>query len=99
FSTYGLTNFDVQYWSGSAWVTVPAGSITGNNKVWTKISFPAIATTKIRVLVNNALYSYSRVTELEAWGDQTPPPPPTATNVALASNGGIATASSSYSSN
>src|SRR6478672_10668055 len=96
FSTYGLTNFDVQYWTGSAWATVPAGSITNNNKVWTKISFPAIATTKTRVVVNSALYSYSRITELEAWTG-TPPPPTTATNVALASNGGVATTSYSFS--
>ena len=40
FSGYGITGFDVQYWDGSAWVTVVGGSITGNNKVWTKISFP-----------------------------------------------------------
>src|SRR6478672_8909885 len=96
FSKYGLTNFDVQYWTGSAWVTVPAGSITGNNKIWTKISFPAVATTKIRVVVNSALFSSSRITELEAWGDAAPPPP-AATNVALASNGATATASSIYS--
>jgi len=72
FSTYGITDFDVQYWNGSAWATVPSGAITGNNKVWTKISFPAIATTKIRVVVNSSLWSYSRITEVEAWGnDQT----------------------------
>jgi hypothetical protein len=31
FSSYGLTAFDVQYWNGSSWVTVPGGSVTGNN--------------------------------------------------------------------
>ena len=26
FTSYGLTDFDVQYWTGSAWATVPGGS-------------------------------------------------------------------------
>src|SRR5207244_10215666 len=30
FSLYGVTGFDVQYWDGSAWVTVPGGSVSGN---------------------------------------------------------------------
>ena len=32
FSLNGITAFDVQYWTGAAWVTVPNGS-TANNKV------------------------------------------------------------------
>jgi YD repeat-containing protein len=67
FSQYGITAFDVQYWSGSAWVTVPGGSITGNNKVWRQVTFSDISTTKIRVLVNSALSTYSRITEVEAY--------------------------------
>src|SRR5688572_25282258 len=49
-STYNITNFDVQYWNGSSWVTVPGGSVTGNNKVWRKFTFTAVTTTKIRVV-------------------------------------------------
>ena len=67
FSVYGMTNFEVQYWNGSSWVTVPNGSIVNNNKVWIKLEFSAVSTTKIRVVVNNALRSYSRIVELEAW--------------------------------
>jgi hypothetical protein len=67
FSTYGITSFDVQYWNGSNWVTVQNGSITNTNKVLTKLVFPAITTTKIRVVVNNAQTNYSRIVELEAW--------------------------------
>jgi hypothetical protein len=62
-----LTGFDVQYWNGSSWVTVPNGNVAGNNKVITKLVFSPITTTKIRVLVNGALASYSRIVELEAW--------------------------------
>ena len=69
FSLYGITTFDVQYWTGSAWTTVPGGGVTGNNKVWRQFTFSPITTTKIRVLVNGgADNAYSRVVEVEAWG-------------------------------
>ena len=32
FALYGITAFNVQYWDGANWVTVPGGSVTGNNK-------------------------------------------------------------------
>jgi uncharacterized protein (UPF0248 family) len=69
FTAYGITDYNVQYWNGSSWLTVSGGNITGNNKVWKKITFSAITTTKIRVVVNNAQASYSRIVELEAWTD------------------------------
>jgi hypothetical protein len=66
---YGITSFDVQYWNGSTWQTVPNGSITNNNKVVVKLTFAAITTNRIRVVVNGAQDAYSRVVELEAWSD------------------------------
>jgi hypothetical protein len=66
FTTRGITAFDVQYWNGSAWVTVPGGSVTGNNKVWRTFTFPAVTTAKVRVLVNNAVTGYSYIAEVEA---------------------------------
>ena len=72
FSTYGLSGYDVQYWDGSAWVMVNGGNISGNNKVWRKVSFSSITTTKIRVLTNAAIGNgYSRITEVEAWDTDT----------------------------
>ena len=68
FTTYGITDFDVQYWNGGSWVTVPGGSVTGNNKVWQKFTFTPVWATGVRVQVNNALASYSRITEVEALG-------------------------------
>jgi len=65
---YGLMAFDVQYWTGSAWATVPGGSVTGNTKVWRKFTFPAITTSKIRVVTYGGGAGYSRIVELEAWG-------------------------------
>jgi hypothetical protein len=67
FSLYGITNYDVQYWNGTAWVTVPGGSIANNNLVWRSISFPTVDTDRIRVFINNALNGSSRVAEIEAW--------------------------------
>jgi hypothetical protein len=90
FSQYGVTDFEVQYWTGSTWADVPGGNVTGNRNVWRQFTFANIITTKIRVLVNNTLTSYSRIVEIEAY---TP-----GINMALAANGGVATASSSYSS-
>jgi F5/8 type C domain len=68
FSQFGITDFQVQYWNGSTWVTVPGGSVTGNNLVWPKITFSAITADRIRVLVTGALADYSRIVEVEAWG-------------------------------
>ncbi len=90
FALYGLVDFTVQYWDGSNWVTVPGGSVTGNNLVWRKLTFTPVTTTAIRVTVNNALGTWSRVAELEAYSDAPP------VNVARPANGGSATASSTY---
>jgi subtilisin family serine protease len=87
---YGLPDFQVQYWNGTTWLDVAGGNVTGNNLVWRKFTFLPITTTKIRVVGNNALYGHSRVTELEAYGVDAS----LRTNVALASNGATATASS-----
>jgi hypothetical protein len=94
FSLYGVTNFTVEYWdaSSSAWATVPGGAVSGNDKVWRKITFATVTTTKIRVSVSAALAGYSRVVEVEAWT-------PARLNHAAAANGATATASSTLDSN
>lgn len=88
FKKYGLVAFDVQYWTGTAWSTIPNGSVTGNDKVWRQFKSLNIATSRIRVVCNNALLGYSRIVEVEAHESGT------GANVALAANGGKATASS-----
>ena len=92
FSLYGLTAFQMQYWNNGAWTTVPGGSVTGNNKVWKKITFAPLTTTKIRVHITATSDNWSRIVEVEAWTPGAPPP-----NVALASNGTTVTASSTWS--
>ncbi len=66
FSLYGLTAFDVQVFNGSTWTTV--ASISGNNNVKRSVNFPAVTTTAIRIVCNNALAGFSRITEVEASG-------------------------------
>ena len=67
FAQYGVTSFEVQYWTGAAWATVPGGSVTGNNRIKRTFTFPPITTDRVRVLVNNALASYSRLAEVEVY--------------------------------
>jgi len=67
FTLYGLTSFQVQYWDGAAWVTLPGGSVTDNDRVLRKFTFPAVTTSKIKVLVHATKDSYSRIMEVEAW--------------------------------
>ena len=64
----GILDFEVQYWNGTAWVTIPNGTVTGNDKAVRQFTFPAVTTTKIRVVVNYARTNYSRIVELEAYG-------------------------------
>ncbi len=102
FTAYGITNFDVQYWNGSAWVTVPGGNVTGNNKVLRRIVFSPITTDQIRVVVNNSAdAAFSRIIEIEALScspvvvpSPSPTPTPCLTNIASSTNGSTAVASS-----
>ncbi len=68
FGLWGIRNFEMQYWDGSAWVPLPGGVVTNNNLVWRQTLFTPITTSKIRVFITGALNGYSRVMELEAWG-------------------------------
>jgi hypothetical protein len=67
-SLYGLLNFDVQYWNGGGWATLPGGAVRGNDRVLRVVTFQAVTTTKIRVLVHNGRDHFSRVVEVEAFG-------------------------------
>ncbi|HET7778266.1 MAG TPA: Ig-like domain repeat protein, partial [Rudaea sp.] len=68
FTKYGLTAFSVQGWNGSTWVTL--GSVSGNNLVKRTVSFAAYTTDRIRVVVTAVADNlWSRITEIEAWGN------------------------------
>ncbi len=67
-TSYGIKDFDVQYWTGSAWATVPGGSVTNNTLAKRKFIFPDITTDRVRVVVNSSRDGiYSRVIEIEAF--------------------------------
>jgi len=62
--------------------------VTGNNKVWRRFTFAPVQTSKVRVLVHNALNGYSRLVEVEAWGAEQSSQP-----LAPAATGSLATTS------
>jgi hypothetical protein len=70
FTKWGLTDFQVQYWNGASWVTIPGGTIAGNTQVWRQLLFTPVTTESIRILVTGAMASISRLAEIEAY---TPP--------------------------
>ena len=43
FALYGITSFNVQYWTGSAWSTVPGGTVTCNNLFLRTFTFPPLS--------------------------------------------------------
>ena len=67
FTQHGITAFTGQGWNGSAWVTL--GSVSGNNLVKRTVNFSAFTTSRIRIRSTAALASFSRTTEIEAWGN------------------------------
>src|SRR5205823_6161041 len=91
FTYYGIVDFTVQGWNGASWLTL--ATVTGNNLVKRTVTFSPVSTDRIRINVTSALSSYSRIVEIEAWTASSGQ-----SNVALAANGGVASASSTYSS-
>ncbi len=67
FSLYGITAFTVQGKQGNQWVTL--ATVSGNNLVKRTVNFSPFTTTQIRLRITSALASFSRITEIEAWGN------------------------------
>ena len=67
FGNYGAIDFTVQAWSGSSWVVL--GAVTGNNLVKRTVNFPAYTTDRIRVNVTASKTMFTRLVEIEAWGN------------------------------
>src|SRR5207253_4328122 len=59
FSLFGVTDFYVQGWTGSSWVTL--ATVNGNNLVKRTVTFPAFTTTNVRVYLTGALNGLSRL--------------------------------------
>src|SRR6185295_2939298 len=97
-SGQGITEFEVQYFNGAMWVTVPSGIVRDNNKVWRQFNFPEVSTSAIRVQVHGAAryttaLNFSRIVEIEAFGRTA------GFNIAAAANGGVASATSTFNAN
>jgi hypothetical protein len=114
FSLYGIRDFQVQFFNGSSFVDAPGGVLLNNNRVKRRFIFSTpITTNQIRVVINDSAdHLFSRVVEIEAYScnpvavptptptpTPTPAPTPCGTNIAVASNGSTAVASSTYSAN
>ena len=91
-SSYGVRDFTVEGWTGSAWQVL--GSVSGNTLAKRTVTFNAFTTDRIRINITAASYFKSRLVEVEAWG--VPATMLLPSNVALASAGATATASSNY---
>ncbi|HEX2267900.1 MAG TPA: galactose oxidase-like domain-containing protein, partial [Pyrinomonadaceae bacterium] len=75
----GATSYDVQYLSGSGWITIdcgtptnPCGRVINNSKVWRQFQFAPVTTSAIRVAVHGSVpfsfaNNYSRLVEVEAY--------------------------------
>ncbi|MDQ2917956.1 MAG: Ig-like domain repeat protein [Pseudomonadota bacterium] len=88
---FALSSYDVQGWNGTSWVTL--ASVSANNLVKRTVSFSPYTTDRIRIYITGTQDGlWSRITEVEAWSSSTT----TETNFALAANGGVALASSTW---
>ena len=67
FSLYGVTDFLVQYWTGTQWALVPGGSIAGNTQVWRQLRFSPITTAAIRITVTGARSAWTPLAEVEVF--------------------------------
>ena len=63
---YVLTNFTVQGWNGSSWVTL--ATVSGSNLIKRTVTFAPYMTDRIRINITGAQDEHSRMTEVEAWG-------------------------------
>ncbi len=84
----------MQGWNGTGWVTL--GTVAGNTLVKRTVSFAAFATDRIRITVTNALASYSRITEIEAWSTASAAPAASTTILASSANPAAAAASVTF---
>ena len=90
---WGITEFEVQVWNGTMWVTIPGGLVRDNNRLWRQFTFPEVWASAVRIQVHGAVrwsspVNYSRIVEVEAYGRTA------GVNLAAAANGGAAFATS-----
>jgi hypothetical protein len=77
FTYHGITDFAVQGWIGSSWITL--ATVAANNLVKRAVTFVPSTTDRIRINVTSAGDLWSRMTEVEAWGVNAAAAPTTTT--------------------
>jgi hypothetical protein len=97
--------YEVETWTGGAWRAAPSQSRTPPAPAGRRanaVRFPALETSKLRVVLTHRGESRSGLSEIEAWGPGAlpfAPPPPPAGNLALNARGeGRPRASASHTS-
>ncbi len=75
FAQYGVTAFRLNYWNSATGQWEMLKEIQGNNKVWRRVEFDEVKTSKLSIMILNGGNSYSRVVEIEAWGTKVDPGP------------------------
>lgn len=70
-----IADFEIRYWDGTAWQT--AVSVTGNDRdgrydQWNELTFPAVVTDKLQLLVTkgSAYDAIARLFEIEVWAKE-----------------------------
>jgi hypothetical protein len=72
-------SYDLQHWDGAAWVDVPGQARapeTPAGRRANRVTFPALSTTRIRVVLHHQQGSTSGLTEFEAWSAEPLPMTP-----------------------
>jgi len=91
FANYGVQDFTVEGWTGSAWVLL--ARVANNTLVKRTVEFAPVAVDRVFVNITRSRGGYSHLTELEAWT----PAARSERNFAHARLGSTASASSNYS--
>lgn len=66
-SSYVLTQFDLQYWDGASWQSIPGASASGNNLIKRSFTFAPVTTSKIKINITGTADGRSRIAEIEAF--------------------------------
>jgi hypothetical protein len=73
-SLFALQDFQLQWDYGGEWRPIEGAFVVDNDKVWRRLTFPAIFTTRIRLVITRTVDDSVRLAEIEAWGVLTAPP-------------------------
>jgi hypothetical protein len=73
-SLFALQDFQLQYDYGGQWRPIEGAFAVDNEHLWRRFTFPAIFTTRIRLIVTRTVADSVRLAEIEVWGVLTAPP-------------------------